>query len=502
MSIKINANFQTQMAKGYLDSKQQFATKLEMKDYNENLIPDGFITFCDEDLTNYQYLSQNEVDADTGRWRAINFGGADIIDDTLDTATAKTWSIDKIKEVISKMHEFVKVDALPDLTDSTVLDTIDLGKIYLVPIEDAEEGNAFDEYYIEYTLGTEAVMRTPLVADEVTFDGYIAEITDYVTNQGGTNTDDFATYSAVVTTTVMTEDVYNEMLESYVLTEDFATYTARVSAIEETPATQSSYKWEKLCSISGSVNLVYEEDVIVNNPIGKMLKTMNLKGMGVLEVVANMLQKDEAPTITITGNPSAETLYETGVASIADVALDIKINLGTGKIANGSVISIKKDDKEVATETYVDGTLTYTYTETGANLVADTEYTAEVAYEMNGTPASAPVKGKLLYDFALPLYYGVSATEDVADVTALTKKVSEDEKHTFTYTADNGYCILAIPDAYTITSIKDSNNFENVDSWTHVTQSVTIGTNAEVYKVYRTNTKVTCVDFKYMFTLA
>ena len=292
MALKTNSNFQLQM-KGYIDTKQQFATKLEMKDYNENLIPDGFITFCDEDLTNYQYLSQNEVDADTGRWRAINFGGADIINDTLDTSTAKTWSIDKIKEVISKMHEFVKVDALPDLTDSTVLDTIDLGKIYLVPIEDAEEGNAFDEYYIEYTLGTEAVMRTPLVADEATFDGYIAEITDYVTNQGGTNTDDFATYSAVVTTTAMTEDVYNEMLESYVLTEDFATYTARVSAIEETPATQASYKWEKLCSISGSVNLVYEEDVIVNNPIGKMLKTMNLKGMGVLEVVANMLQKDE-----------------------------------------------------------------------------------------------------------------------------------------------------------------------------------------------------------------
>ena len=138
MALKTNSNFQLQM-KGYLDSKQQFATKLEMKDYNENLIPDGFITFCDEDLTNYQYLSQNELDADTGRWRAISFGGADIIDDTLDTSTTKTWSIDKIKEVISKMHEFVKVDDLPDLTDPNVLDTIDLGKIYLVPIEDAEE---------------------------------------------------------------------------------------------------------------------------------------------------------------------------------------------------------------------------------------------------------------------------------------------------------------------------------------------------------------------------
>ena len=126
--LKTNSNFQLQM-RGYLDSKQQFATKLEMKDYNENLIPDGFITFNDEDKTNYQYLSSNEIDAETGRWRAISFSGADIIDDTLDTATVKTWSIDKIKEVISKMHEFVKVDVLPELTD---IDSIDLGKIYIV----------------------------------------------------------------------------------------------------------------------------------------------------------------------------------------------------------------------------------------------------------------------------------------------------------------------------------------------------------------------------------
>ena len=61
MAININTNFKVG-SKEYLDSKQSFKTKLEMKDYNENLIPDGFITFNNEDKTNYQYLSSNGLD--------------------------------------------------------------------------------------------------------------------------------------------------------------------------------------------------------------------------------------------------------------------------------------------------------------------------------------------------------------------------------------------------------------------------------------------------------
>ena len=66
------------------------------------------------------------------------------------------------------------------------------------------------------------------------------------------------------------------------------------------------------------------------------------------------------------------------------------------------------------------------------------------------------------------------------DVTALTKVVTSENKQTISYTADNGYLTFCIPDTKSITSIKDSNNFENVDSWSYVTQSVTIGAEAVV----------------------
>ena len=119
---------------------------------------------------------------------------------------------------------------------------------------------------------------------------------------------------------------------------------------------------------------------------------------------------------------------------------------------------------------------------------------------MNDVPATATKS--IAYKFALPMFYGTSSTSTIADVTALTKVVTSDNKQTISYTADNGYLVFCIPDTKSITSIKDSNNFENVDSWSHVTQSVTIGTDTVVYKVYTTNTAVTCTNFKYVITLA
>ena len=119
---------------------------------------------------------------------------------------------------------------------------------------------------------------------------------------------------------------------------------------------------------------------------------------------------------------------------------------------------------------------------------------------MNETQSTA--KKEITYKFALAMYNGVSTTATIADVTALTKVVSDDNKQTLTYTADNGYLVFCIPDTKSVTSIKDSNNFENIDSWNSVTQAVTVGADSVVYKVYTTKTPVTCTNFKYIFTLA
>jgi len=115
---------------------------------------------------------------------------------------------------------------------------------------------------------------------------------------------------------------------------------------------------------------------------------------------------------------------------------------------------------------------------------------------------TATATKSITYKFALPMYYGASTTAAIADVTALTKLLSTDSKQIVTYTADNAYLAFCVPDTMSVTSIKDPNNFENVDSWGHITQSVTIGSEPVVYKVYTTKTPVTCTNFKYTITLA
>ena len=214
-----------------------------------------------------------------------------------------------------------------------------------------------------------------------------------------------------------------------------------------------------------------------------------------------MLTVDEPTTISLTLNPSnTDTLFEKNVASIADVGLTAKITLGTGTIADGTNIIFKKDGIAISTQPYVDGTYTYTYDEVGANVTDTTKYGVQVEYSMNETTDVAKAEQK--YTFALPIFYGSSATKDVADPTALTKVLSEDKSQKLSYTVTNGFCVIAIPDTLSITKVLDQNGFDNTADFSYVTQAVILGTETVVYKVYTNAMAVSCTNFSYQFSLA
>ena len=497
MAISINSNFQL-LSKLHLDSSKSFNTLVDMASFLEGAIPEGFITYCVETDKYYKFNALNDVDATTGKWREFSSGGGDIIDDSLETSTTKTYSIDKIKELMSTQGGVIPVDVLPDLTNEEERKNIKLNKIYLVP-NDGEDHNVKDEYVCIHTEGTQDVYREALVG-ELDYDTYKAEIEDYVKN-GGTLDDDFATYILTKTTTAMTEQTYAEMIESINNADaDFTAYETRVTSEVITPATEEKWTWEKIGSRDGG-SVEWGEDIIVNNPSGKVTKGTNLNGKNVLDIVAKMLTVDEPTTISLTLNPSnTDTLFEKNVASIADVGLSAKITLGTGTIANGTNIIFKKDGVAISTQPYVNGTYTYTYDEVGANVTDATKYSVEVEYSMNETTNVAKAEQK--YTFVLPIFYGSSATKDVADPTALTKILNEGKTQKLSYTVVNGYCVLAIPDTLTITNVLDQNGFDNTADFSYVTQTVTLGTATVVYKVYTNAMAVSCTNFSYQFTLA
>ena len=495
--ININSNFLLQ-SKLFLDSRKSFDTLVDMANFLEGAIPEGFITYCVETDKYYKFNALNDVDATTGKWREFS-GSGNCIDDTLDSSTSKTYSIDKIKELMSKQGGYVLVDTLPDLTIESERETIELTKVYLVPNPDGVDPNVKDEYVCIHIGATEEVYREPLVTSDVDYDAWKAEIETYVTG-GGALTDDYATYVLTNTTTTMTEPLYNEMVESINNADsDYASYVARVSAIVVTPATTESWAWEKIGAMSGG-SLEWSKDIIVNNPQGKVVEGTNLNGQTVLDIVAKMLTKVELATIKLTGNPATTNVFEKGVATITDVGLTANITLGTCTIADGTAITFKKNGVVVGTETFVDGTLTYTFTDTGANIEDDVKYSVEVTYDNDGV--SGVAKDEIKYEFEYPIFYGTSATKDIADVTALTKVLNTETKQTLSYTGTNSYCVIAIPDVKTITNIKDINLFDNTNDFSYITQVATLGANSVVYKVYTNSMPVTCSNFSYTFTLA
>lgn len=497
MAIKVNASFEYGL-KSYSDVRQSFATITEMVAYNPNLIPNGFMTFCEEDNANYQWLDLNDEDPVLSKWRKFT-ASADVVDDSLSESLTKTYSISKIKELLNATGGFVLVDALPDLTDESQRETVETNKIYLVPSADGATGNEKDEYICVHVEAIPATYREALVTSDTDYDTWKTEIEGYVTG-GGSLDDDFATYTTTNTTTTMTEITYAEMIESINASDaDYDTYVARVTAIEVTPEVPEGWSWECIGTLDGA-NVTITEDFVVTNPVGKVASGVSLQGKDVVRVIMDMLSVDVPTTISLSSTPSASALNEKGVSVITDVALTATIALGTGTIEDGANIVFKKAGVAIDTQTYTNGTLTYSYTDTGANIEDNTTYSVEVIYTMNEVQSTA--KDDITYRFALAMYNGVSTTATIADPTALTKIVSSDNKQTLAYTADNAYLVFCIPDTKSVTSIKDSNNFENIDSWNAITQAVTVGAESIVYKVYVTNTPVTCTNFKYIFTLA
>lgn len=502
MAININTGFKLLNEAESIDSRCLYNTVADMASATIGIY-EGCIAYVKEgdEKGYYSFNKANDMDATFGLWRPLSLGGGgDVIDDTLEESSVKTYSINKIKELMNKNGGYILVDVLPDLTDETERENIALNKIYLVPNGTDEDKNAKDEYICVYAEGTPATYREALVTSDTDYDAWKTEIENYVAGDGSVD-DAFDTYTATVTTTTMTVETYAEMVESINASDaDYDTYVARVTAIEVTPEIPEAWTWERFGSLSGDAGLTWETDTIVSNPVGKVKKDDNLVNKSVLEIVTKMLQTDIDTTIKLVATPSTSTLYEKHVASITDVSLTATISLGTGVITEGADVVFKKNGVAIDTQAYVTGTSVYTFTETGANVVDNATYSVEVKYNMDETEKTATDSVK--YEFVLPIFQGSSNTSTISSPEALTKIVSNNKTQKISYTATNAYLALCIPDTMSVTLIEDSNHFNNTDSWSYVTQAVTIGTETVVYKVYTTNTPVVCSNFLYTFTLA
>lgn len=100
------------------------------------------------------------------------------------------------------------------------------------------------------------------------------------------------------------------------------------------------------------------------------------------------------------------------------------------------------------------------------------------------------------FEFILPFCYGVSNTPTISDITGLTEVLEKKGEKKYTYSTNNQHMVIAYDASYgNLTSIKDPNNFETVDSWNKSVLTV----DGNQYNVYISQTAPTNPSAEYTF---
>lgn len=210
-------------------------------------------------------------------------------------------------------------------------------------------------------------------------------------------------------------------------------------------------------------------------------------GTTLTQIVSKLLEKYNAPVISISISPST-TLYEKGttVSSITITASVTKKSEPIEKVeflVNGSVVDTVTDYVAAG------GSFDFTY---------DTGFSTNTTFRVrtNDVETQTVKYADKTVSFILPYYYGVVNADTLSELTGLTKDLSSNGSKTYSYTADNQYCVIVYDASYSdLTSIKDQNNFDVKGDFTKKT--VTIDGNN--YKYYISSGKKTIAGFKFTF---
>lgn len=239
---------------------------------------------------------------------------------------------------------------------------------------------------------------------------------------------------------------------------------------------------------------VLTSDVTSNVAIGGIEEgTTFTAGTSLESIIRQMLVKYFAPTIALTINPSTSPVISgTTIASVTMSAVATKKTDDITSIrfyANNNLIN------EVTTWVASGGTFTYTYTPT--NPIDD-----DITFKVTVSDGTSDVDATKKIDFVSGSYFGQVAdtvtNPTASDITALTQLALAAKG----YTANNismtyGKLLYAYPASYgNLTSIKDGNNFEYINSYTKSTVNV----NGVAYNCYLLTDATGVTGFKQIYS--
>ena len=231
-------------------------------------------------------------------------------------------------------------------------------------------------------------------------------------------------------------------------------------------------------------------DWITNTALGNIPKNFNTTGMSALELLKMATVAYVNPTATVSWSQT-NTLLKVGQTFNLTVTVT-SINKGTSDVEK---LELYKGNDLLQTIPYEAGTTSYKF-----DLIEDIG--DSVTFKVN----VVDVEGKSTsdtksYSFVYPYYWGSSDDIPTADTILLgTEMIESKGNKTLTHNAANQYVFIAYPASYgNLTSILDSNNFENIDGFTKIELTMDSMNGTNYYCYYMGKLTVTGFKFKYQY---
>lgn len=251
------------------------------------------------------------------------------------------------------------------------------------------------------------------------------------------------------------------------MSKGFVTFNKEIidDNVKSKDTTYSSEKIESLVQGGTGGDATLQQDITSSVTVGAANSgTLFKEGMTFTEFAKKILVKVIAPTIQFTTTSSL--LNEIGT-TLSNVTLKVNIsNLGVNYTSLDKIEFISQG-QILDTQDYQAGTTQYTYEV--ASLSQTTTYTARVYY--TDVDGQHYVYKQLDFKFINSSYYGLVDASSVIDdsiIADLNKALLENHNYTYNnINATDERFVFGYPKSYgELSSIKDANNFEYIDSYT------------------------------------
>lgn len=255
---------------------------------------------------------------------------------------------------------------------------------------------------------------------------------------------------------------------------------------------------DEMCSGEGGGSATLSNDITTNVEVGGVPNGTSFpKGTDLEEIIKKILVKYFPPTATFSITPNSTLkLYGDTITSEVLKVVAVKNTYDITEI----VFKVGSDVLETKTEGVANGG-TFTYTYTPSSPISDT-----ITFSVDVKDGTQTVSKTVTIKFCYPTYYGIVA-DTVTSMTAnsiqsLANKAAVNAKGrtwsgiTMTY----GKLCYAYPKSFgALTSIKDANNVDYINSYTRTEVTLTENGNSVVYYCYLLTDAAGVTNFKQIY---